>query len=140
MAEPKTRPTKASVAAFIGKVTGEERREDCRTLVRIMKKISKSDPVMWGPAIIGFGTQQLRYANGSELDWPLLAFSPRKRDLTLYIMSGFGDRDGLLAKLGRHRTGKACLYLKRLSDVDMKVLEQLIASSMKQARSKPARA
>ena len=69
MAEPKTRPTKASVAAFIGKVTGEERREDCRTLVRIMKKISKSDPVMWGPAIIGFGTQQLRYANGSELDW-----------------------------------------------------------------------
>lgn len=130
MAEPKTRPTKVSVTAFLRKAAEGETHRDCLTLVKIMKQATKAEPVMWGPSIVGFGRFSLRYASGRELDWPLVAFSPRKRDLTLYIASGFARRETLLRKLGRHRTSKACLYIKRLADVDLAVLKELIAASV----------
>jgi hypothetical protein len=130
MAEPKTRPTDASVADFIGAVADETRRQDCQALVKLMQKATGSKPVMWGSSIVGFGAYPITNANGSTLDWPLIGFSPRKNDLTLYLMAGFEVHGALLAQLGKHKTGKSCLYLKRLSDADPAVLSQLIDRSV----------
>jgi hypothetical protein len=135
MAEPKTRPTKLSVAAFLKKSTDEETHADCLTLVKLMKQATGETPQMWGPSIVGFGTRRLLYATGREVDWPLIGFSPRKKELTLYGL-GAGRREALIAKLGRCRTGKGCLYIKRLADVDLKVLRTLIAASVKDAKAK----
>ncbi len=135
MAEVKTKPTAASVAAFIGRVPHEERREDSLTLVRIMKQITKAEPKMWGPSIVGFGTHHYIYASGREGDWPLAAFSPRRQALTVYIMGGFPRYADLMAKLGKHERGKSCLYIKRLADVDLAVLKQLITESMRFAKA-----
>jgi hypothetical protein len=132
MAEPKTRPTKASVTRFLDGIEDEDRRRDCKTLVRMMKAATGEPPTMWGTAIIGFGSQPLAYASGRTQDWPLIAFSPRKRDLTLYLGAGLGER-ALLAKLGKFKASKACLYVKRLSDVDLGVLEALIAAAIRTA-------
>ena len=130
MAEPKTRPTKASVAEFLAAVADEQRRKDCLAVEKMMRKATGAKPVMWGASIVGFGAYTYTDARGKSNDWPIIGFSPRKTDLTLYLMPGFRGREALLAKLGKHRTGVACLYLKRLADVDATVLEEIIAQSV----------
>jgi hypothetical protein len=131
MAKLKTQKTNASVTAFLKSVADDERRKDCQTLVRIMKRAVGAEPKMWGSSIVGFGHYHYKYASGRENDWFLAGFSPRKQDLTLYIMAGFDRYDALMGKLGKHKTGKSCLYLKRLADVDVAVLEELISASVK---------
>jgi len=135
VAELKTKRTEASVEAFLEKVD-EARRQDCRTLVKIMKKFTKAEPKMWGPSIVGFGSYHYKYESGREADWFLAGFSPRKQDLTLYIMAGFDRYAKLMGKLGKHKTGKSCLYIKRLADVDLTVLEQLVSESVKHMKKK----
>ena len=131
MAEAKTRPTKQSVASFI-KGVDEERRKDCTTLVRIMKDASGAPATMWGTGIVGFGSYELKYANGRTADWPIIAFSPRKQDLTLYVGRGI---DGTLLKaLGKHKLSGVCLHIKRLSDVDLAVLEKVVSVSVKETK------
>ncbi len=138
--EPKTRPTYASVPEFIANIAESQRREDCHDLCALMERVTKTKAVMWGPAIVGFGSTPLHYANGKSLDWPMVGFSPRKDALTLYIMSGFDGYDDLLAKLGKHKTSKSCLYVKKLADIDQKVLKQLVEQSVKhlKATQKPS--
>ena len=131
MAKLKTQKTNASVSAFLKSIADDDRRKDCQTLVRIMKRAVGAEPKMWGSSIVGFGHYHYKYASGRENDWFLAGFSPRKQDLTLYIMAGFDRYDALMAKLGKHKTGKSCLYLKRLADVDVAVLEELISASVK---------
>ena len=131
MTKLKTQKTNASVTAFLKSVTDDDRRKDCQALVRIMRRAVGAEPKMWGSSIVGFGHYHYKYASGRENDWFLAGFSPRKQDLTLYIMAGFDRYDALMAKLGKHRTGKSCLYLKRLADVDVAVLEHLISASVK---------
>ena len=128
MGEPKTRPTTASVAEFLA-LQASERRADCEALVRMMEAATGEKAEMWGAAIVGFG--RYAYANSTKktFEWPVVGFSPRKNDLTLYIMPGFEGFAGLMAKLGKHKTGKGCLYVNKLSDVDAGVLEELIAAS-----------
>ena len=134
MAELKTQPTKASVDKFINQIPDETKRDDCRQVARIMEEITGEKPTMWGPSIVGFGTYHYKYASGREGDWPIAAFSPRKQDLTLYIMPGFTEHADLMKQLGKHRTGKSCLYIKRLSDVHMPTLKKLIRDSVKRMR------
>ena len=126
MSEPKTRPTGASVDAFQDRIADERRREDCRTVAAWMEQASQAPAEMWGDSIVGFGRYLVRYANGREFDWPMIGFSPRKQDLVLYLMDSFDGAQALLARLGPHRSGKSCLYLKRLSDADPRVLRALI--------------
>jgi hypothetical protein len=128
-AELKTKKTAASVAKFIAGIAGEERRRDCETLVKLMEKAAKAKGRMWGTGIVGFGDWRYKYASGREGDWFRIGFSPRKDALTLYLSCGGGWNEKLLAKLGRHKTGKGCLYLKRLADVDMKTLKELIEAA-----------
>ena len=131
MAEAKTRPTKQSVASFI-KGVDEERRQDCSTLVRIMKDAVGAPATMWGTNIVGFGTYELKYASGKTADWPIIGFSPRKQDLTLYVGRGI---DGTLLKaLGKHKLSGGCLHIKRLSDVDLAVLEKVVSASVKETK------
>ena len=134
MSELKTQPTKASVEKFINQVPDEARREDCRQVARIMEEITGEEPTMWGPSIVGFGTYHYKYASGREGDWPIAAFSPRKQDLTLYLLPGFTEQADLMKQLGKHRTGKSCLYIKRLSDVHVPTLKKLIRDSVKRMR------
>ena len=131
MAEAKTRPTKQSVAAFI-KGVDEDRRKDCTTLVRIMKDVSGAPATMWGTSIVGFGSYELKYASGRTADWPIIGFSPRKQDLTLYV--GRGVDGTLLKALGTHKLSGGCLHIKRLSDVDLAVLKTLVSASVKQTK------
>lgn len=126
MAEPKTRPTTESVTAFIEKNTVGKKKQDAYTLLKMMEKITKEKPVMWGTSIIGFGSYKLKYADGKEFDWPLIGFSSRKQNFVFYIMAGFEKKDELLSKLGKYKTGKSCLYINKLEDVDLKVLESII--------------
>ena len=130
MAEQKTKPTKVSLDSFLEGVTGEERRKDCKALVKLMKRVTGEKPVMWGPSIVGFGSYHYKYASGHEGDCCIAGFSPRKTDLTLYVTSGFAEHGPLMKKLGKHKTGKACLYLKKLADVDLAVLEELVRRSV----------
>ena len=130
-AELKTRPTKASVNKFLKGVADPQQRADALKVVEIMKRLSGEEPVMWGPSIVGFGSQNLKYASGRELDWPRTAFSPRKGNLALYVLLGRPKEAELLKKLGPHKHGVSCLIIKRLSDVDQKVLEKLIKESLK---------
>jgi hypothetical protein len=132
MAEPKTKPTAASVKDFLNQIPDEERRKDCFAVAKIMEEITGDKPKMWGPSIVGFGTYHYKYASGREGDWPVAAFSPRKRDLTLYIMIGFDKYPELMEKLGKHSTSKSCLYIKRLSDIHVPTLKKLIKTSVKQ--------
>ena len=134
MAELKTKPTKASVEKFLNGVADETRREDCFKVAKMMEEITGEKPQMWGPSIVGFGSYHYKYASGQEGDWPISAFSPRKQDLTLYIMPGFQKSGDLLKQLGKHRTGKSCLYIKRLSDVHVPTLKKLIRDSVKRMR------
>ena len=132
MAQTKTKPTKVSVAKYIGEIADEERRQDCRELVRIMTQVTGESPKMWGPSIIGFGSYHYKYESGHEGDAGLTGFASRKPDLVVYVAPGVHCYPELLAKLGKHTTGRqVCLYIKRLSDVDMKVLKQIIDTSVK---------
>lgn len=136
MAELKTKKTDASVDDFLAGIDDEQRRKDSEAVLALMKKITKAPPKMWGTSIVGFGSYHYRYASGQEGDWPLVGFSPRKQNLTVYIMAGFDDYPELMAQLGKYKTGKSCLYLKRLSDIDTKVLEKLIAASVKDMKER----
>lgn len=134
--EPKTKQTTASVESFIDALGDEQTREDCRTIIGLMRASTKAEPKMWGPAIVGFGTFPLKYANGEEREWPLIAFSPRKQNLTLYIEHGFEKYDELLSKLGKYKVSKACLYIKSLKDIEIKILEKLIQGSVTSSKKK----
>ena len=129
MAENKTKPTSASVDDFIATIENPRRRTDALTALKIYKDVTGLPPVMWGPSIIGFGSQHYVYETGREGDMPAAAFSPRKQSLTLYVLSGFPGQEKLLAKLGKHKTSVGCLYINKLSDVDQKVLRKLIENS-----------
>ena len=130
MSDLKTRPTGASVEAFIEAVEHPRRREDARTLLEVMHRVTGEEPVMWGPSIVGYGSYHYRYASGQEADWPVVGFSPRKQNLSIYIMTGFEASDALLSRLGKHKTGKSCLYVNKLADVDLEVLETLVRASV----------
>lgn len=129
--EPKTRPTSVDPRVFLAGVADPKRRADALELLDEMQVLSGYAPEMWGEAIVGYGRYTYDYANGRALEWPRLGFSPRKQDLTLYLMQDFEGREALLARLGRHRISKACLYLKRLADVDRDVLRELVRESLK---------
>jgi hypothetical protein len=130
MAELKTQRTDASVEGFLNDVTNEKKREDSFAILELMREVTGEDPAMWGPSIVGFGSYRYRYASGREGAWPLVGFSPRKRNLTLYIMSGFDNYEALLADLGKYKTGKACLYINKLEDVDLSTLRELVRQSV----------
>ena len=130
MSDLKTRPTDASVEAFIDAVDHPRRREDARTLLVLMQRVTGEAPVMWGPSIVGYGSYHYRYASGQEGDWPVAGFSPRKQNLSIYIMAGFRGYDDLLSRLGKYKTGKSCLYVNKLADVDLDVLETLVRASV----------
>lgn len=135
MAELKTKENDASVEDFLNKVTDENRRADCLKIVDLMSKATDAKPKMWGDSIVGFGKRKMHYSTGRELDWLIIGFSPRKQNLTLYLNIGEGWNQDLLSKLGKHKAGMGCLYIKRLSDVDEKVLEKLIKVSAEKAKS-----
>lgn len=127
----KMQPTKVSVSEFIAAIENEERRKDAEALIRIMKKITKKPPVMWGSSIIGFDQVHFKYESGREGDMGAIGFSPRKTNLVIYLVEGISKRKEFLDKLGPHKTGKVCIYIKRLADIDLKVLEQLLTASYK---------
>lgn len=129
-AEIQTRQTDASVEDFLNSVENEERRNDGFRLLEMYKRVTGEEPKMWGPAIIGFGNRKYKYPDGREMDWMVAAFSPRKQNLTLYVICDSPKQPGLLAKLGKHSASRSCLYIKRLSDVDEKVLEKIIKDSV----------
>lgn len=135
MADNKTKPTKLSVAAFIDALTHPVRRADAKALTKLMQNAFGEKPRMWGPSIIGFGSCHYKYESGREGDMPVIAFSPRKAATVLYGVTGFGEATVLLANLGKHSTGKGCLYIKKLSDVDQHTLEALIVKSLAAKRA-----
>ena len=130
MAEQKTKPTEQSVESFLQNVTDAKVRDDCSALIKLMKKVTKSTPKMWGPSIIGFGKYHYKYESGHEGNSCLTGFSPRKQNITLYIMPGVDHHPDLLKELGKYKAGKGCLYIKKLDDVNLSVLENLIAESV----------
>ncbi|MCA9741820.1 MAG: DUF1801 domain-containing protein [Deferribacteres bacterium] len=129
MAELKTAQNEASVEVFLDSVEHEKRRQDCRTVVELMKEVTGEQPKMWGASLIGFGSYHYKYDSGREGDWFLTGCSPRKQSLSIYIMAGFRRYDELLGKLGKFKTGKSCLYVNKLEDIDLDVLRELIADS-----------
>jgi hypothetical protein len=133
-AELKTKPRRASVSKFIASIDDPVKRKDSQVLSDMMEAVTGEKPVLWGDAIVGFGTYHYKYATGHEGDAPVIAFSPRKRNLTVYLIYGFAENEQLLAKLGKHSTAKTCLYIKKLEDVDLKVLEKLIKDTVRQVR------
>jgi hypothetical protein len=133
MAKIKTTVNETSVENFLNKVEDEQKRNDCFEIVKIMKQVTKEEPKMWGSAIIGFGLYHYKYESGREGDMMQIGFSPRKQNITLYIGLGDNLENPLLKKLGKYTTGKGCLYIKKLADVDRKVLQELIAESFKRA-------
>ena len=134
MAEPKTKATRASVDNYLDAIGDELRREDCRTLVKLMRRVTKEPPVMWGTSIVGFGSYHYRYASGHEGDSCLAGFSSRKGDISIYVTAGFEGQEPFLANLGKHKAGKVCLYVKRLADVDLELLESLVEGSVAEMR------
>jgi len=130
MAQLKTQPNEKSVTDFLNSVENDTKRADSFTILELMKEVTGSEPIMWGDSIIGFGSYHYKYASGREADWFLTGFSPRVQNLTLYIMSGFDEYDDLLGKLGKHSTGKSCLYIKRLENIDLDVLKELVEKSV----------
>ena len=129
--ELKTKVNDASVEGFLNSVTDEQKREDCFEILKLMKQVTKETPKMWGSSIVGFGSYHYKGASGREGDWLLTGFSPRKQNLTLYITGGFDLYKDLLRKLGKYQTSVGCLYIKKLDDVDKKVLKELVAESVK---------
>jgi hypothetical protein len=130
MAEPTTRPTRASVTAFMAAIEDRQMRTDAKKVAAMMRRVTGKRATMWGPGIVGYGRYHYRYASGREGEFMITGFAPRKQALTVYIMPGFSRFDKLMAKLGKYKTGKSCLYIKRLADVDEAVLERLIRESV----------
>jgi hypothetical protein len=135
MAENKTQKTKASVTEFINNIADETRRKDCQTVLKMMKDATGETPRMWGPSIVGFGDFRYKYDSGRGGDWFLAGFSPRKDSVTLYLVPSLDGHAARLQQLGKFKTGKSCLYIKRLSDVDPAVLKELIADGVKAAKT-----
>lgn len=131
MAEPKTQKTNASVDDFLNALPNEQTRADCFEIVKMMKQVTKAEPAMWGSSIVGFGEYMLTYANGKQLPWPVAAFSPRKQYITIYIDPSLEEYKSQLKKLGKYSSSKVCLYIKKLADVDKKVLKEIITDSVK---------
>lgn len=138
MSDLKTRPTEADVTEFLNAVEDEQKREDCLAISAMMADVTGEPGKMWGSSIVGFGSYHYSYASGREGDWMLTGFAPRKKNLTLYIMAGFERYDELMEKLGKHSTGKSCLYIKRLTDVDQDVLRELVEQSVEHMRTSNA--
>lgn len=136
MAAPKTQPTRASAAHYIAALPDARVRTDCRTLMALMERASGARPVLWGTSIIGFGAYRYSYASGTTGDWPLTAFAPRAKDLTVYLMDGFEHRKAELARLGPHTHSKSCLHLKSLDRIDLRLLESMVADSVKAMRAR----
>jgi hypothetical protein len=131
--EPKTKLTEASVDDFLDSIPDEERRTDCKAVAKLMKKVTKAAPKMWGSSIVGFGTREYQGASGTST-WMEIGFSPRKANLTLYIMTGIESHPALFKRLGKYKNGKGCLYINHLSDIDLNVLEQIITASVGRIR------
>jgi hypothetical protein len=131
VAEAKTKPTKENVAGFLKKIPDAQRREDCLALAKIMEEITGVKPQMWGPSMVGFGGYHYKYASGHEGDCFMTGFASRKQDLTVYVPMGFEKYGALMKQLGKHRTSKSCLYIKRLSDIDIATLKKLLKVSLK---------
>ena len=134
MAELKTRPTDQSVESFLNGIPDAQKRADAFAILKVMKQVTRAEPQMWGSSIVGFGRYHYKYASGHEGDAPLTGFSPRKQNLTLYLMLGADDYTDLLKKLGKHKTGKGCLYITRLADVDLPTLKELVKQSVKRMK------
>ena len=130
MAELKTKKNAANVNEFVANIADANQQKDAKTLIALMSRATGEKPVMWGATMIGFGSYHYTYASGREGDWFVVGFSPRKRTTTLYIMDGFDEYQSLLSKLGKHSTGKSCLYIKKLDDIDIDVLERLVKKSV----------
>lgn len=130
MAQLKTQKNDASVEEFLDSVANERKRQDSYAILELMQDVTGEEPAMWGTSIVGFGSYHYKYASGRENEWFLVGFSPRKQNLTLYIMSGFDDYESLLADLGKHKTGKSCLYINKLEDVDLPTLRELVKKSV----------
>lgn len=136
MAELKTKKNKGSVAEFLKSIDDRQQLADCRVIAGIMRKATGKRAAMWGTAIVGFGSYDYTYASGASGTWPVTGFSPRARNISIYVMPGFSNYQSLLGKLGKHKTGKSCLYIRRLEDVDLACLEQLITESVREMRQR----
>ncbi|MCU0427190.1 MAG: DUF1801 domain-containing protein [Candidatus Kapabacteria bacterium] len=136
MATNKTAPTSESVTAFLSTVADETRKQDCFALLDLMSSVSGEEAVMWGASIVGFGKYRYKYASGREGEHCPIGFSPRKNDLVIYMISGYEDSTEELAQLGKHKLGKSCLYIKRLSDIDVNVLEKMLRESLKRTKER----
>jgi hypothetical protein len=134
MYEAKTKPTVASVAAYLDAIEDESRRKDCKELAELMKRVSGCVPKMWGTSIVGFDQYHYRYDSGHEGDSCIVGFSSRKSDISLYLVCGFDALDDLLTQLGKHKIGKACLYIKRLSDIELPVLERMVERALAETK------
>jgi len=137
MADVKTKPTNVTVASFLAALPDEKKRADAKAIVKIMQDATGEKPRMWGPSIIGFGSHHYVYASGREGDWPLACFSPRKAATVVYGLTDFAESEALLAKLGKHTKSGSCVHIKKLADVDQKVLEELIRKSVANNRASP---
>ena len=135
MAELKTKQTDLSASAFLAAIPEKQRREDCQAIAAMMEKATKAPAKMWGSSIVGFGTYRLKYSSGREADWMIIGFSPRKSDLTLYVHGGADEVEALYEGLGKYKRGKGCLYIKKLADVDQKVLQKIINTSVKHVKA-----
>jgi len=134
MAENKTRATEASVEEYVAAIADEQRRKDCETLIKLMKKVTRKPATLWGSSIVGFDSYHYRYESGREGDWCITGFSSRKSDISVYLMASGPNQESLLTQLGRHKMAKSCLSIRRLSDIDMKVLEQLVVESVAEVK------
>ena len=130
MAKLKTKPTKASVSAFVNAVEDDTKRKDCRVLLKLMKSVTGKKPVIWGTSIIGYGNYHYKYKSGREGDWPITGFSPRRQNISIYIMPGFSKYQSLMNKLGKYKTSVSCLYVKKLDDIDQDILRKLVERSV----------
>ncbi len=139
MAENKTKPTKVRADTFLNKIKDKQLRGDCFDILEMMQKVSNCEPIMWGSSIIGFGTYHYVYASGREGDTVVIGFSPRKQNISIYFMGGLNLVESELPKLGKYKTGKGCLYIKSLSDVNADVLKKILAKAFKETLKKSAR-
>ncbi len=136
MPAPKTKPTRVSAASHVAAIANDEQRNDARTLIALMRKVTRQEPKMWGPTIVGFGSYHYKYASGHEGDSALAGFAVRGRELVVYTAESFEGRDALMAKLGKHKAGKVCIYIRRLADIDLKILETLVARSVADTKAR----
>ena len=130
MGELKTKKTNASVAAYLNSIADKQKRADCKAIGKMMRVATGKTPKMWGDSIVGYDSYDYKYASGREGSWPICGFSPRAQNISIYIMAGFSGFDKLLKKLGKHKTGRSCLNIRKLEDVDQKILNDLIVGSV----------